>query len=202
MRLIDAKRKAVQLIREWSANGIKRPEGEIADYLISMDDLADMAQKQIATRKKIHTTYEIEQVGVSEIGYNKYNLPDDYYQLNKIVYENEEKGLYGTITNYLWEGKKTLVIPKQVTGKYVVHYYRMPQTIQYDDNNKNKNDNYEFEVDEDAQELIPLYLAACVLVDEEIGIATQKLNEYYSRLAELKTEDLSGINVINNITGW
>lgn len=61
MNLGEAKNKALSLMAEYSVDGVVIPDGENADYLDRMNRFADIAQKEIATIKKIHAVYSISQ---------------------------------------------------------------------------------------------------------------------------------------------
>lgn len=59
MQLGEAKKKALSLMAEYSVDGVPIPEGENADYLNRMNRFADVAQKELATIKKIHAMHSI-----------------------------------------------------------------------------------------------------------------------------------------------
>lgn len=199
MRIGDIKRQALMLLQEWFNNGQKQPEGDIADYLYSMDDFIDMAQKQIAAKYPIYTTFEIIQSANSLNFINRYKLPSDYYELDKIIYEGEE--IYREFNDYKWEGNNTLVLPA-IEGKFTVHYKKMPETILFDENNVDKNDDTELEIDISVQHLVPIYCAAMAILPEEPTIGTMKLNEYYGLLNGLTSPSQPGISTIKNVLGW
>jgi hypothetical protein len=198
MNLGEVKDRALMLMREWSTDGVKIPDGDNADYLNSMYAFADIAQKQIAKRRRIRASYDITQTAedTETVEMNKYDLPDDFYQLDKIIYTNED-GVYAQVTSFNWEGKKTLVIPNDITGTFHVHYFRLPTTI-----TSTTDDSYEFEVDEDVQSAIPFFIAAQCMMDEDIGRATLKLNEYHAMLAEIDELPDNNVTQIHNVTGW
>jgi hypothetical protein len=61
LNLGTAKEKAIQLINEYSNNGNLISDATNADYKLRMNNLADMAQKEIAQFLKIHAVYQISQ---------------------------------------------------------------------------------------------------------------------------------------------
>mgnify|MGYP001194410536 FL=1 len=199
MRVEDVKRQALMLLQEWFNNGQKQPEGDIADYLYSMDDFIDTAQKQIAAKYPIYDTFEIIQESNSLDFINRYKLPDDYYELDKIIYEDE--GIYREFHDFRWEGNNILVLP-EIEGKFIVHYKKMPATIQFDEDDVRKNNNTELEIDISVQHLVPIYCAAMTILPEEPTIGTMKLNEYYGLLNGLSTPSQPGVSTIKNILGW
>lgn len=59
MNLLEAKRKALSLMAEYSVDGVPIPDGENADYLNRMNRFADVAQKELAQVKKIHAVFSL-----------------------------------------------------------------------------------------------------------------------------------------------
>jgi hypothetical protein len=100
---------------------------------------------------------------------------------------------YRQLQEFYWEGR-ILLINYYLKGSVVVNYYRYPNSI-----NSTTTDDYIFEVDLDAQELIPLYIAAHVLIDENSQIATLMLNEYQQKLDRLRNVEPSGFTSIANV---
>lgn len=198
MKLEDAKRKALMLMREWSIDGIQQVGVDIADYSESFNDFADIAQKQIAERRPIEASYQISQTASTDtpITFNRFTMPDDFKQVRKVIYE-DGNGHYCVMTDYMWEGKKTFVLPSNTGGTFTIYYDKYPTSITPD-----TEDSYEFEVDEDVQELIPFFMAAHALMEDAPDRATQKLNEYYSRLERIVPLADNNFETIKNIKGW
>lgn len=121
--------------------------------------------------------------------YVPYELPDDYMELDK-VYRWYDQRQYQVIPgDYKLTGKKTIEINWFLTGQFDVHYFRLPTVI--DDNTP---DDYEFEVDLQAQHIIPYYVGALVIMDENQAIGSVLLQQYQNRLA-----NLSGLTVISSV---
>lgn len=305
MNILEAGKKALTLIREFSNNGGTIGDAQNADYLLSRNRLADIAQKEIATVKKIAAVHYISQYAIdnlfgktngfdvvkhlgSDISYTanggqsyylevagiatvyveeeisgvwtilqtinntvkgqytawksnltltstsnhvrlrfagaypydirnyalyaypfptdgdvqpwrpyvEYVMPDDFYQLNKIV-QTANNRQYTNVGQYKWRDRKTLILNIYDIGEYEVHYYRYPTTITAE-----TATDYEFEVDVEAQELIPLYIAGHVIIDENVTIATQMLNEYEKRLSRLDNSDIYSTTTIQTVNGW
>jgi hypothetical protein len=115
----------------------------------------------------------------------KYKMPDDFYSLNKV--EN--------CRHYSWEGKN-LVVNYYYKGQITVDYNAYPSTIL-----STTPDTYEFEVDIDAQDLIPLYMAGHSILDENPSVATNLLNEYELKLSGLKENREHGTVTIQDVYG-
>lgn len=292
---------------EYSNDGVLIPDGENADYLLRMNRFADQAQKELATIKKIHATYQITQnpirnllgllqgfdlkqhlnedlTDTQAIGaksyyfevdrqaevyieeqvngvwtelkhitvpatvrefipykgnlnlfnsnnavrirfsgqypynirnralypynfptdndvpdykpYVKYQMPADFMEFNTIVHEGDTR-VYRNQFQFYWEGKRTLVLNYYDQGSFTVHYFRYPSDI-----TQQTPDTYEFEIDIDAQELIPFYLAAHALMDEDMARAIQFLNEYENKKRLLSMDERLGNTQINEVYGW
>ncbi|MET3699516.1 hypothetical protein SAMN05877753_111154 [Bacillus oleivorans] len=303
MNLGEAKRKALSLMAEYSVDGVPIPDGENADYLNRMNRFADMAQKELATIKKIHASYPIahnpikpqqgllkgfdliqylpgtdiidqypgskayyfEVDGVADVyieenvagvwtplvtinnttkgvftaykglinasnpnnmirlrfsgpyvynlrnkalfaysfptaddvpiyrPYIRYEMPADFMELNKVIHETDPRA-YKELVEYYWEGKRTFVLNYYLNGSFLIQYYRYPTTI-----DSTTPDTYEFEVDTEAQEAIPYYMASKAIFDENQTMATQLLNEYQVKLSRLTTDDNYGIQTISQL---
>lgn len=308
MNLKTAKEKAIQLINEYSNNGSLISAAQNADYLNRMNNLADTAQKEIATVRKIHAVYNISQNPIlNQLGltkgfdieqhldtdhtttvatgsksyyfevdrqatiyieeqisgvwtvlqtisvpssvreftaykglitpssstnavrirfsgtypyniryralyaytfpsasdvpdyrpYIRYTMPADFMELKKVSHETDPRQ-YVSLTDYKWEGKKTFVVNYYHKGGFIIEYYRLPTTI----TSSTDENTYEFEVDVEAQELIPYYLGAHVIMDENQGIGTLLLNLYQSKLANLGGGNTGSGNTVTNLMGW
>lgn len=123
-------------------------------------------------------------------------LPSDFYQLDKIVQTGENRQ-YTNFTDYRWEPPRTLRINFYQIGEIQAHYFRYPTTI-----TALTPETYEFEVDVEAQELIPLYIGAKVLMDENITIATSLINEFEVELSRLSgNTEAVNFQQIQNVYG-
>jgi hypothetical protein len=122
--------------------------------------------------------------------YVKYEMPIDFMELQKVIHVKDSMA-YGQMIDYYWETKRTFVANYFHNGSFQIHYFRYPQTI-----TKDTPDTYEFEVDIEAQELIPFFLGARALMDENQTLAIQLMNEYQTKLSRLYTPEDFGITTI------
>lgn len=303
MNLGLAKKRAIQLIKEYSESGTLIPDSTNADYLLPANSFADMAQKELATITKIHASKQITQNPIpSQLGllqgfdilqhlstdltmsakgsrayyfevdrqatiyveeetspgvwavlstitvpdtvtsftaykglinpsnvtnnvrarfsgnypynirnralyaytfptandvpiyrpYIKYDMPVDFMELNKVIQETDPRQ-YVNMKAYYWEGKRTFVCNYYETGSFTIQYFRYPTTI-----NETTLDTHEFEIDTEAQELIPFFIASKMLFKEEDAASVQLLNEYEVKKSNLGTRTVSGSNYVNN----
>lgn len=122
--------------------------------------------------------------------YVTYEMPSDFMELNKVIQQTDPRN-YKEMIAYYWEGKRTFVLNYYETGSFDIHYYRYPTTI-----DATTADDYEFEVDIEAQEAIPFFLASHAIIDENQTMGIQLLNEYQVKLSRLYTDDQFGITTI------
>lgn len=130
--------------------------------------------------------------------YVKYPLPANAMEIKKIINETEVRQ-YKALSDYYVEGKTTLVVNYFFTGSFRVEFYQYPTEI-----TPETDDDFEFELDYEAQELVPYYMAASVLLDdkETRSFGVIRLNEYQAKLANLSTEQNESFAVIGDTNGW
>lgn len=103
------------------------------------------------------------------------DVRDDFYQLAPAeLYQLGDSGNdYIVANDYFQEADKTLVIPREKTGIYVIHYRAYPQHITLD-----TTDDTELALDPEVATLIPLYMASQLYKDDDNAIATAYRNEF------------------------
>ena len=110
--------------------------------------------------------------------YVRLSLPDlvpDFYQLAPAELYSLGKGGndYIVADDYFQEADKTLVIPREKQGTFIVHYRAYPQQITLD-----TPDDTVLELDPEVAALIPLYMASQLYKDDDNAIATGYRNEF------------------------
>ncbi len=99
----------------------------------------------------------------------------DFYQLAPA--ETYALGVSGSqyivADDYFQEADKTLVIPRNKPGIYVIHYRAYPQQITLE-----TADDTELSLDPEVAALIPLYMASQLYKDDDNAIATVYRNEF------------------------
>ena len=128
--------------------------------------------------------------------YVPYTMPTDFYQLNKVILKGQVNNSqsYENTADFFWERRNVIMIGWYNVGSYSVEYFAMPADI-----DGTTADATEFEVDIDAQELIPFYTAAMLLVNENNVVGDRMLNEYKEKLANLDPKITAGANSIENV---
>ena len=100
---------------------------------------------------------------------------DDFYQLAPAELYNlgVDGKKYIVANNYFQEADKTLVIPRNQEGIYLIHYRAYPPQITLE-----TEDDYEMPLDPEVAALLPLYMASQIFKDDDLSIATQYRNEW------------------------
>lgn len=125
--------------------------------------------------------------------YVKYQVPSDFMEIQRVM-ETADPRVYRNMIDYYWEGRNTFVVNYYYAGSFDIHYYRYPTTI-----TKDTPATYELEVDVQAQEAIPFFIASRCLMDENPTLAIQLMNEYQTKLSRLYTqEDFSNTSITQN----
>lgn len=126
--------------------------------------------------------------------YKRYFMPDDFYQLNKVILDGNvrESKTYHNTSDFFWEQRNVIALNYFNSGEYRIFYYAYPQNIDDD-----TDDSYELEVDIEAQEAIPYYVAAHVLMDET-NLYTTLLTIYNNKLMNLDGKIANPPNAIEN----
>lgn len=100
---------------------------------------------------------------------------NDFYQLAPAeLYDLGDSGNEYIVGNdYFQEADKTLVLPRDKTGIFVIHYRAYPQQITL-----STPDDEELALDPEVAALIPLYMASQLYKDDDNAIATVYRNEF------------------------
>jgi hypothetical protein len=144
--------------------------------------------------------FEYQFASASEIPdyvpYVEYELPSDFYDKCKVIIKTDTR-INQNYTTYKWKGKKTILINYYQAGEIEVQYYKYPLKIDDD-----TAETYEYEIDIDAQDLIPLYVASKVIAEEKPTLSGVLYNEFRLLLAELENPITNGQEVIETVDGW
>lgn len=141
MTLKEGKERVMKLLDDYSGAGQITPDPDMEK---KMKALFDMGQRDLAQIKKIPRRFVVTPLE----GVREYQMPGDFYQLRRIWAD------YTVCDNGQWIGK-AMILPEGESRKIEVEYYAHPAPITED-----TPDTYEFEVEEDAQNLLPYYVAA------------------------------------------
>jgi len=128
--------------------------------------------------------------------YVLYTVGTDLYQLNKVILKGQVNNsqCYENTADFFWEKKNVIAIGWYNVGEYNIEYFAYPTEI-----NDLTADSYEFEVDIDAQEALPFFVASQILVSsEDKSVSDRLLSIYNTMLANLNPKITSGANMVEN----
>jgi len=166
MTLGEGKRKVLMLLDEYSAGGTVTKDADIDK---KMADFFDMAQKEIAGHKRIIRTVELEPDGSGR----GCPLPGDFQKLVCVWRAGRLESGFPVVAG------KLMTRPGD-DAVLLVEYFAKPQTIGPD-----TPDEYEFEVDEDAANCMPYFVAAQHLLPDLVVDYSAFWNMYLTMRAAL-----------------
>ena len=132
----------------------------------------------------------------------RHRLPQDCLEPVKIVYFVGDTKIDDPFWLYSCIDQDTIGLHKDASGDFMLHYYRLPKLFTPNPSNQTENDEIEFDVAPETHYLIPFFIAAQLLTDEDRGLAQVKLNEYHTRLAGLFTPTTPQAGKLQNVLGW
>lgn len=180
MNLGEGKKKVLMLMDEYSSGGeITKDE----DIEAKMTAFFDIAQKEVAKVKKIRKTRKVE---VSGEGRNVY-LPSGCVGVEAVWVNGEE-----CTERAKWRGN-ILVIPKGLRGTIEIDYFATPETIPND-----AQDTYEFELEEDACNALPYFVASQQLITDLIVDYAGLYAIYQSMVGTLSTDAPGRVSMRNS----
>lgn len=179
MTLGEGKKKVLELMDEYSSGGQITVD---EDIMLKMVDFFDIAQKEVAKIKKLRRTYAVER----EVGKLLYEMPGDFMELEAVWVDGARR-----TNSFAWRGK-SIFIPERLTGKVEVDYFAVPQTIPAD-----ATDDYGFEVDEDAANAMPYFVASQQLITDLIIDYGALYALYQACLSTLDTSPPGGLRLLN-----
>jgi hypothetical protein len=183
------------------------PKGYFTEYknLITLSDDSNLARIRFSG----NYVYNFRDVALFDVGfaddadipqykaYVEYTMPTDFYKLSGIT----TKGLhlegksYQATTDYYWSKSNVLAVNYYKTCEFDIDYCAYPTTI-----NDSTSDSFELEIDIEAQEAIPYYVASHLMMDENGNINNKLFAMYQGKIANLKDEvPFGSTNVVNSL---
>ena len=170
MTLGEAKDKVYMLLDEHSAGGVIEHD---EDLELKMAYFFDIAQKLLAQVKKILRSKTVTPVP----GRTEYPMPADF----RSVYRVWRDGKIAT-ARYHWRKGRMVVPEGDGAREILVEYFAVPASIPID-----APDDYEFEIDEDAAQCMPYYVAAQHLLPDLVMDYAGMLRMFDRAVAMLDT---------------
>lgn len=132
---------------------------------------------------------------------NIYDMPDDFYQLQTdgVVFRGSFSDGYPFTKQmpYYWLTPRKLAVSYYDKGEYTINYYRYPTPIV-----DATTTDTPLDVDDEAAECIPYYVAGHILLYDMPNIGTTLINEYEQKCQLLNPSADTGSTEILNVTGW
>ncbi len=127
--------------------------------------------------------------------FNLYTMPTDFFQLNKVIFKGSptQGYAYNPTSDFYWEKRNVLAVNYNYTGEFTIDYSAYPSTI--DDSTVNT---YEFEVDEEAAQAIPFFVASMMMMYENPSIGNKLFSMYQGKLANLDDNVSNGAVSVSN----
>ena len=138
---------------------------------------------------------EIKLAALKKIDPAVTSLTPDFYKLvsTDVVREEDCEKFH----DYRWEGDSTLVLAAGKPGNYKVHYYAYPREI----TEATPND-YELELDQEVAAILPIFIAAELLEDDDSSLAYYVREQYEEAKARLQPSMPLGRPSFIDRWGW
>ncbi|OCZ54312.1 hypothetical protein [Dehalobacter sp. TeCB1] len=187
----QARDKTIKLLNSYSNAGNITPltEGNVLDYTLRMPALFDASQIEIATTAKyIDAIHTVSQIASDDTSYTEYTMPANFFRLVKVEKDFEK-------IPFLWRGKNKYAVKSDLDGDIDFFYYAYPATIP-----DSVADNYNFEIDEEAAQAMPYYVASQLLIDDPINktVSSKLYSMYQGKLMNLTSPKTQGAKAVKN----
>lgn len=152
------------------------------DYVLRIPKLIDDAQTLIATTSgKIREVIPISQLPyVERGGWREYTLPWNCWKLSSTGLIRYNGSRIQRFHQYHPVGSKRIAVPAEVAGDVYVEYYRLPSHI-----GSNPPDDAELDNSIPAQQAVPFYVAAHLVMYDNAFAYSALMNEFNDKLANL-----------------
>lgn len=125
------------------------------------------------------------------MAYVEYDLPADCQVFDK-MYRASDQRQYKENSDFILSPDNKVHINYSLNGQFDIHYWKKPTVI-----TNSTATTYEFEVTEDAQALIPWFMAAYAIMPDNASLGVQLLNQYYALRQSLENNDEADITVMS-----
>lgn len=127
--------------------------------------------------------------------YNLYTMPSDFYKLIKVTFKGSvaDSNNYNHNPQFYWEQSNILALNYYSIVEATIDYKAMPTTI-----TDSTLDSVSLEIDTEAQEAIPYYVAAHLMMDENGNINNKLYAIYQGKISNLDDSIKNGQTNIKN----
>ena len=181
----------IKLLNSYSASGNLTPlsDSSVQDAVLRFPAFAQTCQIEISTTAKyILKNISFEQIASTEITYNEYTLPSALFNIRKV--EANEKIIDWELTE-----RYRLRVLAKLTGPIKVFYNAYPTEVP-----ASPPDEWPFDLDEEACQAIPFYVASQVLIDDPVNksVGARLFDIYQGKLGNMSNVITTGSQGVKN----
>ena len=178
MTLGENKKITLGLIEEYSKTNTDLTDDE--DIAMRLNFAYATNYQELSQNKKIIKTRVLKEIsGETAEGYTEYSLPNNMYQMKRILALDENNNIMKT--NYYLLGKK-IYISNQSDYRYILEYYQYPTVI-----TEQTPNTFMLEIDQDVQMILPYAVANDILKVDPSADYSAFLAEYQRKKENLDT---------------
>ncbi len=178
MTLGENKKITLGLIEEYSKTNTALTDDE--DIAMRLNFAYATNYQELSQNKKIIKTRILKEIsGESSEGYTEYSLPNNMYQIKRILALDENNNVMEP--DYYLLGKK-IYISNQSDYQYILEYYQYPTII-----TEQTPDTFMLEIDQDVQMILPYAVANDILKVDPSADYSAFLAEYQRKKENLDT---------------
>lgn len=178
MTLGENKKITLGLIEEYSKTNTALTDDE--DIAMRLNFAYATNYQELSQDKKIIKTRVLKEIsGESSEGYTEYSLPNNMYQIKRILALDENNNVMEP--DYYLLGKK-IYISNQSDYQYILEYYQYPTII-----TEQTPDTFMLEIDQDVQMILPYAVANDILKVDPSADYSAFLAEYQRKKENLDT---------------
>jgi hypothetical protein len=181
----------IKLLNSYSASGNLTPitDDSVQDAALRFPSFAQACQVEIATTAKyILKNISFEQRSSTVQTYNEYTLPSNLFKIRKV--EANEK-----IIDWELIERFNIRVLASLTGPIKVFYNAYPTEI-----TDNVLDDFIFDLDEEACQAIPYYVASQILIDDPVNksVGARLFDIYQGKLGNMSNVITQGSRRVKN----
>lgn len=172
---------------------------ENADYHARTNNIIESINRALvriasAGKLPLKTAYFDKTQGERGKYHTRYDLSFlDVFDIVRITYENDDKGIYDTNIAIMREGNKTLVLKTINEGRYIVSYKPKPPVFTYDD-----PDTKEIDLPNAIIEIIPYFVKGDLYETDDPDAAVLSRNLFEGYLSALPSEENDNITQVES----
>ena len=129
------------------------------------------------------------------MAYVAYDLPTDFQKLDRMLRAYDQRQ-YKENADFILTSDNKVHLNFNLNGQFDIYYWKKPTVI-----TNSTATTYQFEVTEDAQSLIPWYMAAYAIMPDNANLGVQLLNQYYVLKGVLEEKDIEDIMTLSATWG-